>query len=140
MLRRAVLAFAVYLVGATGLLYWSISGFNAGAPREDWALMIVLPVAWIVSYWPMLGSLLAVARILGLRRRLEAILSQIDAGGDPSPEKLRELEDFGTALAAGEYRLPEFIVRPFIRKGLDRIMADDGLRRVAEEVGVKSVR
>ena len=58
MFRRSLLAALVYVIGAIALLTWSISGFLAGAPREDWALMIVLPAAWIVSFWPMFGSLM----------------------------------------------------------------------------------
>jgi len=45
MLRRTLYALVIYVFGAIGLPYWLLAGFNAGAPREDWALMIVLPAA-----------------------------------------------------------------------------------------------
>jgi len=60
MLRRTLYALLVYIFGAFGLLYWSLAGFNAGASREDWALMIVLPAAWIVSFWPSFGALVVI--------------------------------------------------------------------------------
>lgn len=123
-----------YIAGLAALVIWSVHGFLTGAPREDWALMIVLPLAWGFSYWPMLGSLMMIARIRGLQRTLEGIAAELDAGIDPSPDKLRELEEVGTKLAARENRLPEFIVRPIIRKGLNRAVKN-GLLKHAIKTG-----
>ena len=124
MLRRALLAFVVYIFGAIGLLYWSVAGFNAGAPREDWALMIVLPAAWIISFWPMFGTLVMIHRIWTVQGLLERIGERIRTEGAADANDTKELEDIGTRLAARENGLPEFIVRPFVRKALARITAD----------------
>jgi len=124
MLRRALFAFVVYVFGAIGLLYWSVAGFNAGAPREDWALMIVLPAAWIISFWPMFGTLVTIRKIWSLQGLLERIGERIKADGVADANDLTELEDIGTRLAAKENGLPEFIVRPFVRKALARISGD----------------
>jgi len=132
MLGRSILAFLVYVFGLAALLIWSIFGFLTGAPRDDWALMIVLPLAWAFSYWSMLGSLLMIIRVRGLQRTMEGIALELQAGRDPSPENLLELEEVGTKLAARENRLPEFIVRPFIRKILNRLFKDGALKRIIE--------
>jgi hypothetical protein len=133
MIRRSIFAVLLYLAGLVALVVWSVHGFVTGAPKNDWALMIVLPIAWAFSYWPMLGSLLMIARIRGLQRTLEGIATELNTGVDPSPEKLRELEEVGTELAARENRIPEFIVRPIIRKALARLVRDGTLKRIADK-------
>ena len=104
MIGRSILAFLVYILGLFALAIWSIHGFITGAPTDDWALMIVLPLAWAFSYWPIMGSLFMVARIRGLQRTIEGIASQLESGVGPSPENMKELEDIGTELAARENR------------------------------------
>ena len=138
MIGRMLLAVLLYAAGLITLLIWSVHGFVTGAPREDWALMVVLPVAWAFSYWPMLGSLLMILRIRGLQRTLEGIASELDAGIDPSPDKMRELEDVFTHLAAEENRLPEFMVRPIIRKVLARLVRDGAIKRIIDKGREKS--
>lgn len=133
MIGRMLLAVLLYAAGLLMLLVWSVHGFVTGAPRDDWALMIVLPIAWAFSYWPMLGSLLMIARIRGLQRTLEGIAAELDAGIDPSPDKMRELEDVFTHLAAQENRLPEFMVRPIIRKVLARLVRDGTIKRIVDK-------
>jgi hypothetical protein len=132
MLGRSILAVLTYIVGLVALVVWSVHGFLTGAPREDWAIMIVLPLAWGFSYWPMLGSLVMIARVRGLQRTLEGVAAELGAGIDPSPEKLLELEEVGTKLAARENRLPEFIVRPIFRRVLGRVVSEVLKRREIE--------
>jgi hypothetical protein len=132
MLGRSILAVLTYIVGLVALVVWSVHGFLTGAPREDWAIMIVLPLAWGSSYWPMLGSLVMIARVRGLQRTLEGVAAELGAGIDPSPEKLLELEEVGTKLAARENRLPEFIVRPIFRRVLGRVVSEVLKRREIE--------
>jgi len=43
--RRTLYAPVIHVFAEIGILYFSLAGFNAGAPREDWAPMIVLPAA-----------------------------------------------------------------------------------------------
>lgn len=133
MFGRTVLAAFTYVFGLVALVIWSIHGFVTGAPKEDWALMIVLPLAWAFSYWPMLGSLIMISRIRGLQRTLEGIGRELEGGNDPSPQRMQELEDMGTRLAAHENRLPEFIVRPIIRRLLNRSVGDGSLKRIIEK-------
>ncbi len=124
MLRHTLYAFVVYLFGAIGLLYWSLSGFNAGAPREEWALMIVLPAIWIFSFWPTFGTLVLIWKIRSAQELLERIAERLRTEGAAEATDLRELEDLAVRLAARENRLPEFIMRPLVRKAMARITAD----------------
>ncbi len=126
MLRHTLYALVVYVFGAIGLLYWSLSGFNAGAPREDWALMIVLPAVWIISFWPTLGTLVLIWKIHAAQGLLERIAERLRAEGLADMADLRELEDLAVELAARENRLPEFIMRKLVRKTLARIAAGRG--------------
>jgi len=135
MLRRSILAALTYLLGLVALAIWSIHGFLTGAPKEDWALMIVLPLAWAFSYWPMLGTVVLIARIRGLQRTIGKIATELNSDGEPGPENLGELEDIATSFAAHENRLPEFIVRPFIRKALQHAARDGTLKRIMEKGG-----
>lgn len=124
MLSRTLLAFVVYVFGAVGLLYWSVAGFNAGAPREDWALMIVLPAAWIISFWPMFGTLMMIWKIRTIWGLLERTGERIETVGAVDAKNLRELEEIGTRLVAKENGLPRFIIRPLVRKALAMAAAD----------------
>jgi hypothetical protein len=135
MLRRSILLVLTYLSGLVALAIWSIHGFLTGVPKEEWALMIVLPLAWAFSYWPMLGTLVLIARIRGLQRTLGKMPTELDSDREPGPENLGELEDIATSFAAYENRLPEFIVRPFIRNALQQATRDGTLKRIMEKDG-----
>lgn len=126
MSRRTLLAAFVYATGTLILLYWSVSGFISGAPRESWALMIVLPAAWIISFWPVYGSLLVAYKVWTIQDTLERVGEAIKARGVADEKDLKELEDLGTKLASNEASIPEFIARPIIRKLLTRLRREEG--------------
>lgn len=120
MSRSNLLAAFVYAAGALILLYWSVSGFILGAPRENWALMIVLPAAWIISFWPVYGSLLIAYKLWSVQDTLERIGETIKASGQAEGRDLKELENIGAKLASDDTGIPEFILRPVIRRLLAR--------------------
>ena len=122
---RSLLAAFVYAAGALILLYWSVSGFIAGAPKDSWALMIVLPAAWIISFWPVYASLLIAYKIWTIQDVLERVGEAIKARGVADGKDLKELEDLGTRLAVKESGIPEFIARPIIRKLLARLVREE---------------
>lgn len=123
MLRRTLYALVVYIFGAISLLYWSLSGFNAGAPREDWALMIVLPVAWIISFWPGFAALVVIWQVRNAQGLLTRLDQQFLADGTVDASDLGELEDLAVKLVARENRLPAVIVRPFVRRAITDLAA-----------------
>jgi hypothetical protein len=124
MSRLNLLAAFVYATGTLLLLYWSVSGFFFGAPRENWPLMIVLPAAWIISFWPIYGSMLVAYKVWTIQDTLQRVGDTIEAAGSADKKDLKELEDLGTRLAAGESGIPEFIVRPMIRRLIARVNRD----------------
>jgi hypothetical protein len=138
MLGRTILAVLTYVLGLVALAIWSMHGFLTGAPREDWALMIVLPFAWAISFWPMLASLVMIARIWHLQRTVEKLADEIEPGCMPGTENLDKLEDIATAFAAHENRLPQFVVRPFIRRVLRHAARDGRLKRILEKGSKKT--
>jgi len=123
--RVTLLAAFVYATGALILLYWSVSGFIFGAPRENWALMIVLPAAWIISFWPVYGSLLIAYKVWTIGDTLDRVGEMIKTSGSADKKDLKELEDLGIKLASGETGIPEFIVRPLIRKLIARLSREE---------------
>lgn len=124
MLRSTLYAFVVYVFGAVGLLYWSVAGFNAGAASEDWALMLVLPAAWIISFWPMFGTAMMVWKVRGAQDLLQRIVDRLRDEGAADTTNLADLEELAVQLAAHENRLPQFLVRRIIRRAI-RTIADD---------------
>ncbi len=126
MARQFVMAAAIYLVVGVALVVWSLSGLAAGAPRDDWALMIVLPLAWMFSFWPLWGALTMAQRMRAIGATLERVVGRIRAGASPDAADIGELERSATALAARESGLPEIIVRPVVRRGLARLMQRNG--------------
>jgi len=123
MLRRTLYALVIYVFGAVCLLYWSLAGFSAGAPREAWALMIVLPAAWVFSFWPSFGTLVVIWQVRNAHGLLTRLDREFREEGTVDVSDLAELEVLAIKLVARKNRLPEFIVRPFVRKALGQLAA-----------------
>jgi len=136
MFRQSLLAGIVYVAGTVILLYWSVSGYLGGAEKENWALMIVLPAAWIISFWPTYASLLLAYKIWNIQDTLERIGDSIRATGSADRKDMTELAEIGTELAAEESGIPQFIIRPFVRRFLAR--AGIGTAKKPELSGVNS--
>jgi len=84
---------------------------------ENAAGVIVFPLAWTFGFWPTVMPVLLAARIRRLHGTLEQ-LAQRRAAGLPTEESRRELVDTFTLLAAEENGVPEFLVRPIVRRFL----------------------
>lgn len=112
----------LYVAGLVVLWGWAIAKVSAGLERDDVALVIVLPLAWTFSYFPMLGSLLLAVRMRSIQRVLADMHQRVRAGGRPTAEERKEIEETFTTLAASENGLPEFLVRPVVRRIL-RVLA-----------------
>lgn len=113
---------AIYLIGVVLVWGWALSHLLGGTvTRENFALVVVLPLAWTISFPGMATSLILVQRIRGLGRVLEEMGTRLQAGA-PTAEQERELEDVFTTLAAQENGLPERLVRPFVRRALHALL------------------
>ncbi len=118
MTRCSAILALVYALGIVAIGGWSLSHVLAGTvTRENFALVLVLPIAWIVSFTGMAASLMLAWRVRGLGRTLEEMAARVKAGA-PTEGYERELEDVVTALAAQENGLPERWLRPFVRRAL----------------------
>jgi hypothetical protein len=117
-IRCSAILALVYALGIVAIGGWSLSHVLAGTvTRENFALVLVLPIAWIASFPGMAASLVLVWRIRGLARTVEGMAVRLKAGA-PTAEHERELEDVLTTLAANENGLPERWLRPFVRRAL----------------------
>ena len=124
MLRRTALLLAIYCLGTAAIGGWSLSHLLGGTvTRENFALVVVLPIAWLTSFWPMATSLVMILRIRALRGLLAQLAARVEAGAAPTHEQRRELEDVFTQLAAQDNGLPELLMRPLVRRALDVLLA-----------------
>lgn len=118
MLRRSAKLLAVYGIGIALVGGWSLGHVLDGTvTSENAAGVIVFPLAWVFGFWPTVTPVLLAARI----RRLQGTLEQLArrrAAGLPTEEARREIEDTFTMLAAQENGVPEFLVRPIVRRFL----------------------
>lgn len=123
MIRRSAILALVHVLGIVAIGGWSLSHVLAGTvTRENFALVLVLPIAWIASFPGLAASLVMAWRIRGLGRTLEDMGARLKAGA-PTAERERELEDVLTALAAEENGLPARWLRPLVRRAL-RVMVE----------------
>lgn len=105
MVRRAVL---IWILGLVTLVPWSVYRLLFIAERNEYAMLIVLPLFWIFGYWGVVGPILT---LLKARRVLHAMQQAASA------EELRrvvsspEAQDAAIELIASENHLPEFAVR-----------------------------
>jgi hypothetical protein len=121
-IRRSACLVLAYVLGIAAIGGWALSHVLAGTvTRENFALVLVLPIAWIVSFPGMAASLMLAWRVRGLGRTLEEMAARVKAGA-PTEEHERELEDVVTARAAHENGLPERWLRPFVRRALRALM------------------
>lgn len=118
MIRRSAKLLAVYLLGLVLVAGWSLGHVLGGTvTSENAAAVIAFPLAWLFGFWPTVMPILLAARIRRLQGTLEEFV-QRRAAGLPTEESRQELEDTFTLLAAEENGVPEFLVRPVVRRFL----------------------
>jgi hypothetical protein len=117
-LQRSARFVALYLLGLVLVWGWSLSHLLGGtATRENLALVLVLPLAWTLSYWPMLGSLVLAWKL----HRLKDVLhdwSERRSLGLPTDGPEQEVEDTLTLMLLQEVPLPERWARRLVRRFL----------------------
>jgi hypothetical protein len=117
---------AIYGIGIVLVWGWSLSHLLGGtATRENLALVLVLPLAWTFSYWPMVGSALLAWRV----HRLSGVLqnwAQRRALGLPADAPAQELEDTLTLMLVHENPIPERWARRLVRRALGALAQRTG--------------
>lgn len=122
-MNTTCISVVVYLLGLAILGVLSYKGLTDWYSRETMALWIVLPLAWLFSYFPMLGSVLMLLRWRTFMRSLERLEGHL-RGKEALPEaELATVETFLVELAATENRLPRCLVRPLVKRLMTELLA-----------------
>jgi len=112
--------FGVWLLGAVAVAAWSLARVLAGtANGENTALVVLLPLAWILGFWVVAGPLLAVWKIRQLQSVLDEHCRRKAAGLDAGTTE-QDVEDALTQLATRESSIPERWARRLVRLMLAR--------------------
>src|SRR5690606_1153897 len=72
-----------------------------------------LPLAWVISYWPMMGSLMAALHIHRFMKKLDTLKTTDDIRRE---FLARGLDEAVIDMIARENQLPAWLVRKVIRK------------------------
>jgi hypothetical protein len=123
-IKRTARLFALYAVGTFAVAGWSLSHVLGGTvTTENAAGVIVFPLAWIFGYWPAVLPLVVAYRIWHLQATIEEIAARKAIGLDPS-EQVQDIEDTLTLLAVQENGIPEWFVRPIVRRCMQTAGSD----------------
>jgi hypothetical protein len=132
MIRRSAhfgLLVLIYIAGivlSAGLSIWYLLIDYAG---KDWvALLLVMPFAWIFSYWPTLGSIMMILKVRRLQGYFEEIARRARANdGNLVESDKQDLMDMAVEMAAKETGLPRFIARAIVRRYIARMIQQANL-------------
>lgn len=120
MIKQKLWLLVIYIAGCLTLVPWCVWTLLTTATRDQYALLIVLPFAWVLSYWPMMGSLVAAWNIHRFMKKLDTL---------KTTEDIRQaflahgVDDAVIDMIARENRLPVWLVRKVAKKlPLDRIL------------------
>lgn len=137
MWRRSAALVLAYVLGAVAVVAWSAGHVVAGSvTRDNAALVIVLPFAWIFGYWGVVGPLVMVRRVWRLQARLEEYCQRRSLGL-PADAPVQELEDTLAQVAADESGLPRSWARGVVRRVLERADPDQ-VRAAVERARMRS--
>jgi hypothetical protein len=98
----------LWVLGLLTLVPGSVYYLLYHAPREQYALFIVLPLFWIFGYWGVVGPLIAAVRVRRVFRALEQVRTR-----EQLLALVREPETREAAidLIARENGLPRFLAK-----------------------------
>jgi hypothetical protein len=122
-MRSSARVLLVYVTGLVLVWGWSLSRLYAPVPDQDLALVLVAPLAWTFGFFPVVGPLVVVLRLRGMRRMLEEVHARLRSGLPPEPAHRAELEDALTTPVANENGIPEFVARRVVRRVIAAMMA-----------------
>ncbi|TNF33150.1 MAG: hypothetical protein EP312_10090 [Gammaproteobacteria bacterium] len=113
MIKQKLWLLVIYILGCLTLVPWCVWTLFTAATKDNIALLIVLPLAWVISYWPMMGSLVAAWNIHRFMKKLD----DLKTTDDIRREFLAHgLDDAVIDMIAHENKLPAWLVRKVIRK------------------------
>ena len=86
------------------------------AQREDYALLIVLPLFWLFGFWGVVGPVLAAWRV---HRLINALGAATNSGEARKAFEENDGKETLVDMLANEHRVPRFVAR----RALDRVMS-----------------
>lgn len=115
MLVRSAKLLGLYLLGILILSCWVLGHvFDGSVTKDNLALLIVLPLAWVFSYWPTVTSLLVAWKVHRLQHVLERYTARSQAGLETA-EQVQEIEDTFVLALMNENPIPERWARRIVR-------------------------
>ncbi len=113
MIKQKLWLIAIYIAGCLTLVPWCVWTLFTTATRDQYALLIVLPFAWVLSYWPMVGSLMAAWNI----HRFMKTLENLKTSDDIKREFLSHgMDKTVVELIARENKMPVWLIQKIIKK------------------------
>ena len=108
----------LWIVGLATIVPYSIYYLLYYAQRDEYALLIVVPLFWIFGFWGIVGPILAIIRVRKLMRALESAhgWDQVKLAFERN-----EGEEVIIDLIASENRIPKVLARMTYRLVLRRL-------------------
>jgi hypothetical protein len=96
----------IWVIGLLTLVPYCIHQLLFEATREQYALLIIVPLFWIFGFWGVVGPILLAVKVRSVMRMIESARSR-----DDLREALRspETRDAAIDLIASENRIPRFL-------------------------------
>lgn len=112
----------IWVIGLLTLVPWCIHQLLFEATRDQYALLIILPLFWIFGYWGVVGPILMAVKVRSVMRMIESARSR-----DDLLEALRspEARDAAIDLIASENRIPRFLASRAFNLLSERLSASD---------------
>ena len=115
----------LWIAGLVTIVPYAVYQLLFHAQREDYALLIILPLFWIFGFWGVVGPVLAAWRVHTLMRALEAAQG---AGQIREAFERNEGKETVVDMLAVENRVPRFVARWAVDAFLRRVQARDPAR------------
>ncbi len=115
-MSRIAISFGTYLCGLGALIWLSYRAVSAGTGARQLALWILLPVAWVVMFYPVVTAFGLLRRLRGMKRTLAALRTQLETGGPLEGKALDDVVEFWAEIAARDNRIPLPSARDTVRR------------------------
>lgn len=112
--------FLLWLLGGLVIVPYAIYRLLFEATRDEYALLIVVPLFWIFGFWGVVGPLIMTVRV---RRLFKALETAGSAAAVREAIEKHEAEEIVVDLIARENGLPKFVARRIYAGVRERIEA-----------------
>ncbi|HET9861932.1 MAG TPA: hypothetical protein VFP37_00700 [Steroidobacteraceae bacterium] len=110
----------LWVIGLLTLVPWCIYELLFEATRDQYALLIVLPLFWIFGYWGVVSPILMALKVRSVMRAIESARSRDDL---LKALNSAEARDVAIDLIASENRIPRFLAARVFKLLSERLSA-----------------